>query len=258
MRLMKRHRSAAAACWRAPSSPRRAMPVRNSAKQEDPIPATPKQDLTAIQRTFAPPTPPPLTVFPELREQWKDTPAFLRDSKFDINFRSYYRDEVTNAPNSVGIKEAWAGGGSVSAETGRLFDVVSLRRRALHVLPDLCPARPRRHRPAAAQPAGLCRVRAALRPRAPVRDALRHGRPLPLRHAVPGAARQPHDRPTPSSATRSREHSAMPRSGGPTFNYGGGWIGAIKPRDAIDFQSMASKAGVPTSNCWRGRAGRHV
>ena len=100
--------------------------VAQSAKQEDPIPATPRQDLTAIQRTFAPPTPPPLTVFPALREQWKDTPAFLRDSKFDINFRSYYRDEITNAPNSVGIKEAWAGGGSVAAETGRLFDIVSL------------------------------------------------------------------------------------------------------------------------------------
>lgn len=68
----------------------------------------------------------PLTVFPGLREQWKDTPAFLRDSKFDIHFRSYYRDEVTNAPNGVGIRETWAGGGSLSAETGRLFDIFSL------------------------------------------------------------------------------------------------------------------------------------
>ena len=32
--------------------------------EDYPIPATPKQDLTAIQRTFAPPSPPPLTVFP--------------------------------------------------------------------------------------------------------------------------------------------------------------------------------------------------
>ena len=125
MRLMKRHRSAAGllagAILAASGNASAQYP-----NEEYPIPATPKQDLTAIERTFAPPTPPPLTVFPEIREQWKDTPAFLRDSKFDINFRSYYRDEVTNAPNSVGIKEAWAGGGSVSAETGRLFDVVSL------------------------------------------------------------------------------------------------------------------------------------
>ena len=64
-----------------------------SAKQEDPIPATPKQDLTAIQRQFVPPTPPPLTMFPEVREAWKETPAFLRDSKFDINFLSYFRDD---------------------------------------------------------------------------------------------------------------------------------------------------------------------
>ena len=44
-------------------------------------------------------------------------------------------------------------------------------------------------------------------------------------------------------------------NGGPTFRYGGGWLGAIKPRDAIDFQSMASKAGAPNSNAGVGLVG---
>ena len=100
--------------------------LAQASKQEDPIPANPGQDLTAIERMFVAPTPPPLTAFPELREQWKDTPAFLRDSKFDINVRSYYRDAVTNAPRDTSVKEAWASGGSVSAETGKLFDLVTL------------------------------------------------------------------------------------------------------------------------------------
>ena len=100
--------------------------LAQASKQEDPIPANPGQDLIAIERIFLPPSPPPLTAFPELRERWKDTPAFLRDSKFDINVRSYYRDAVTNAPSAANVKEAWAAGGSVSAETGKLFDLVTL------------------------------------------------------------------------------------------------------------------------------------
>ncbi|WP_043283890.1 hypothetical protein, partial [Reyranella massiliensis] len=52
-----------------------------SAKQERPIPATPAESLTAIESAFTLPKPPPLTLFPHLREQMKDQPAFLRDSK---------------------------------------------------------------------------------------------------------------------------------------------------------------------------------
>src|SRR4051812_15429153 len=69
-----------------------------SAKQEDPIPATPAQSLTAIEKAFASiPTAEPLMLFPQMREQLKDAPAFLRDSKAAINFRSYYRDNLSNA-----------------------------------------------------------------------------------------------------------------------------------------------------------------
>ena len=111
MRLMERHRRAAASLLAATTLAVAGNAGAQSAKQEDPIPATPAQDLTAIQQTFSPPKPPTLAMFPELRERWNDTPAFLRDSQFDINFRSYYRDVITNAPTSVDIKEAWAGGG---------------------------------------------------------------------------------------------------------------------------------------------------
>ena len=51
-----------------------------------PIPATTKDSLTAIQRTFELPAPPPLALFPQMREQMKDTPAFLRDSKVSLTF----------------------------------------------------------------------------------------------------------------------------------------------------------------------------
>ncbi|MFN4017786.1 MAG: hypothetical protein ACK4JB_20765 [Reyranella sp.] len=51
--------------------------LAQASRQEYPIPRNPSEDLTAIERIFTPPKPAPLTAFPELRERWKDTPAFL-------------------------------------------------------------------------------------------------------------------------------------------------------------------------------------
>src|SRR5215470_15123842 len=97
-----------------------------NSRDELPIPASPKADLTAIQRAFKPPPPPPLTLFPKARDQLQDLPPFLRDSKVGLDPRSYYRDVVTSSlGDKVTVKEAWAAGGSVSFETGRLFDVIS-------------------------------------------------------------------------------------------------------------------------------------
>ncbi len=100
--------------------------LAQSANRNDPVPETPRQSLTAIERGFAViPTAEPLSLFPQIREQLKDAPAFLRDSKVGLNVRSYYRDNVTNAATGAGWNEAWAAGGSVAFETGRLFNLIS-------------------------------------------------------------------------------------------------------------------------------------
>jgi hypothetical protein len=53
-----------------------------SARLEDPIPETPRQSLTAIEKSFAAiPTAEPLAVFPQIRQRLVDTPDFLRDSR---------------------------------------------------------------------------------------------------------------------------------------------------------------------------------
>ena len=64
------------------------------------VPETIYQSLTAIQRSFSLPSKPPLTLFPKMREQLKDTPAFLRDSQVGFNVRSYYRDNVESRPKA--------------------------------------------------------------------------------------------------------------------------------------------------------------
>ncbi|MDI1266367.1 MAG: hypothetical protein PS018_24240 [bacterium] len=96
LRGSKSIRRAAAAFLAAAGFVAASSAMAQSSRQEYPIPANPGQDLTAIERLFAPP--PPLTAFPEFRERLKDTPAFLRDSRFNIEARSYYRDAVANAP----------------------------------------------------------------------------------------------------------------------------------------------------------------
>jgi hypothetical protein len=96
--------------------------LAQASRQEYPIPRNPSEDLTAIERIFTPPKPAPLTAFAELRERWKDTPAFLRDSKVSIDARSYYRDAV-RPPGSTGIQEAWAGGGSINYYSQDLLNI---------------------------------------------------------------------------------------------------------------------------------------
>jgi hypothetical protein len=214
---------------------------------ELPIPASPEDDLTAIQRAFKPPPPPPLTLFPRLREQVQDLPPFLRDATFDFNPRSYYRDVVTSSPDKVTVKEAWAAGGSVAFETGRLFDVIS----------------------------GGVVFYASLPLYAPLQydgtDLLLPGQ---LGYDVVGqlygklhlsdnlsftAGRYLYDTPylgpndTRMTPNTFYGYSLIGNggdegSGGPSFRYGAGYIAAIKLRNANTFQSMSRAARANTDN----------
>ncbi len=116
-----------------------------SPNRNDSVPARPDQTLTAIERSFAVlPTAEPLTMFPQIREALRDTPAFFRDSKADINFRSYYRDELTNVGS--GGPATWKeslGGRRFGGVRERQAIRPDLRRLcAVHVLSGLCATRP--------------------------------------------------------------------------------------------------------------------
>lgn len=215
-----------------------------SIRQEWPIPATPEQNLTAIERAFTLPKAPPLTLFPEFREPMKDQPAFLRDSKFDINFRSYYRNEATSGP-AGSLKEAWAAGGSVSFETGRLFDVLSLGAVLYTSLPVYAP-------PEFGNTGLLLRDQQGY---AALGQLYARARLFETHYLTAG--RYYHD--TPFLGPRDNRMSpntfygytltgsfgdAGDKGDGPVFHYGGGWIGAMKQRDGIDFQGMARAAGA--------------
>lgn len=222
-----------------------AMPAQaQSAKQEEPIPETPAKSLTAIERTFTTlPVPETLTLFPQIREQLKGTSAFLRDSKAAINFRSYYRDEVTNAPTGSGWREAWAAGGSVAFETGRLFDLIS----GGFVLYTSFPVyAPLEHdgtgllKPGQQQYGSLGQLYGKV-------HVHKDHEIVAGRYLYDTPFMGPHDnRMSPKTFYGYVLHGTFgdEASGGPHFRYGGGYIAAMKERNSTEFISMGRSAGA--------------
>jgi hypothetical protein len=220
--------------------------LAQSFKQEDPIPATPSQTIGAIERSFTTlRTHEPLALFPRMKEQLQDAPAFLRDSKAGINFRSYFRDIATDAPtgSSSSWKEAWAAGGSFNFETGRLLDLISGGLVLYTSLPIYAPLD---------------------------RDGTQLLRPGQLSYGVLGqlygkvhlneqntivAGRYLYDTPfigpqdNRMSPNTFYGYTLMGSYGeaegsGPFFRYGGGYIAAIKQRNSTEFVSMSRAAGA--------------
>ena len=172
----------------------------------------------------------------------KDAPAFVRDSTFSINPRTYYRDNVSNAPSGSSINEAWAGGGSLAFETGRLFDVVSFGTVVYATFPLYAPLD--RGGTGLLQPdqAGFA-VAGQLYGRAKVYEdnyftAGRYFYDTPYlgpwdNRMIP----QTFYGYTMTGSFGEPEH-------GPHFRYGGGYIATLKPRDSATFLSMSRQAGA--------------
>ena len=215
-------------------------------RQEDPIPASPGQDLTAIDSLFRPPPPTALTLFPGMRDQMNDAPAFVRDSKFSINPRSYYFDQVTNKPAKVSVSEAWAGGGSLAAETGRLFDILSFGTVVYATFPLYAPLG--YGDTGLLQPdQGGFAVPGQLYARAELFDslAITGGRYL---YNTPYLGPQDNRMIPNTFYGYTLVGTVGDPERGPSLRYGGGYIAMIKPRDSATFLSMSRQAGANVDN----------
>ena len=104
-------------------------------RDQEPVPESVDQVVTSYGTVLQGETAEVPRFFPWLKEQLKDTPPFFRDTKLNLNVRTYYfyREKYDNAVN-----EAWALGGR-SLLPVRLVSR-SLRRgcRALYVPATLC------------------------------------------------------------------------------------------------------------------------
>jgi hypothetical protein len=92
--------------------------------EEEPIPSSVKEILAPMDRLgqIKPWRP---GLFPWLKEQLKDYPPFLRDTRLGLNFRSYYQRR-SNYNYNDSINETWAMGGSLAYTSGWLFDRISI------------------------------------------------------------------------------------------------------------------------------------
>jgi hypothetical protein len=76
------------------------------------------EDVTPMDKSFEEKPPPPEKVV-STKEPLKDTPPFLRDTKLDLNLRTYY----SYSDNFDGTRnEAWALGGSFAYRSGWFLD----------------------------------------------------------------------------------------------------------------------------------------
>lgn len=176
-------------------------------------------------------------LFPSLKEDMKDLPAFLRDTEFTIYLRSYY----LNRENPDGTEnEAWAFGGWAAYRSGWLFDVFQIGATVYGSAPLYAPDDKDGTTLLKSGQEGygvLGEAFAALR----YKDyAVAKG----YRQEVSqGYINRQDNRMTPNTF----EGLTLGGKLGPV-EYFGGYLWDIKPRNADEFQSMAEKAGAADSD----------
>jgi len=88
--------------------------AQEAVSQDGPPPSSVEESVTPMDKAFEKP-PERVRPLEKLKDTLKDTPPFFRDTKLDVNLRSYYfyRDKFDNSTS-----EAWALGGSLSYKSG--------------------------------------------------------------------------------------------------------------------------------------------
>ena len=176
-------------------------------------------------------------LFPSLKEDMKDLPAFLRDTDFTLYLRSYY----FNRENPDGTEnEAWAFGGWAAYRSGWLFDLFQIGATVYGSAPLYAPDDKDGTtllKPGQEGYGVLGEAFAALR----YKDyAVAKGY---RQEVTQGYINRQDNRMTPNTF----EGVTLGGKLGPV-EYLGGYLWDIKPRNADEFQSMSEKAGAAGSD----------
>jgi hypothetical protein len=96
--------------------------AQEAISEEEPTPGSVQEEILPMERTFQEKPSPP-GVFPWLTEQLKTASPFFRDTKLDLNIRTYYfyRDKFDDTKS-----EAWTLGGSLAYRSGWFLDHLSI------------------------------------------------------------------------------------------------------------------------------------
>jgi len=102
----------------------RPLQAQESIDEEEPIPSSVEEIIAPLDRLAEKKLWRP-GLFPWIKEQLKDSPPFLRDTRVSLNLRSFYQRR-SNYNYDDSINETWAMGGALSYTSGLLYDRFSV------------------------------------------------------------------------------------------------------------------------------------
>ncbi len=113
-------------------------------RNERPAPPSVEKLPGPIVVAFPPPEPARTPRLPQVKQALQHLPAFASDMRLDVNFRSYYflrnlDDDLLVRLGAPEKSEAWAAGGSITAQSGWMWDRVALGGELFASLPLYAP-----------------------------------------------------------------------------------------------------------------------
>ena len=197
-----------------------------------------REDVNVGSPDAAPPPPPQTglleTSFPDLREGMAKLPPFLRDTDFNVHFRSFYFNRQNDDDTA---SEAWALGGWIQYASGWLFDTFQMGATYYGSFPIYAPD----------DRAGtllLTPGTGAISVFGEAWGAFRYKEYVLLRGGrvkVDDGYVNPQDnRMVPNTFEGVTLSGTLD-----WFRYDLGYLGTIKPRDSNNFISMSQQAGAP-------------
>ena len=220
--------------------------------QDVPMTTNVEERVSPIERSFLETIPRP-GLFPQLKEALKDTDPFIRDTKFEVNLRTYYfyRDNYPNTTPQA--NEAWAIGGALAYRSGWFLNHFGIG--AVGYLSEPLYAPDDRDGTLLLKPGqkGYA-VLGQLYGR--VKLAENHFLNLYRYEYNTPYINKDDNRMTPKTFEGYTYQGASGgKDGAPGFRYGGGYITKIKEKNSEDFVSMSRDAGAPVDNgVWFGGA----
>jgi hypothetical protein len=208
-------------------------------RAEEPTPSSVDEVTTPMDRSFK--EKPSLPgFFPWAKEQLKDTDPFFRDTKLDVNLRTYYfyRDKYDDS-----VSEAWAIGGALSYKSGWFLDHFGLGAVLYTSQPLYAPD----------DRDGTLLLKPGQEGYTVLGQL--YGRVKLFEENFINLYRYEYNTPfinkndtrmTPNTFEGYTFQGASGgKDGAPGFRYGGGYITKIKERDSDKFVSMSKDAGAP-------------
>ena len=212
--------------------------------QEEPTPTSVEESVSPIERSFVEKAA-RQGLFPQFKEHLKDMDPFFRDTRLDVNLRTYYFYQDNYPNTNPEVNEAWAIGGALSYRSGWFLDHFGIGAVAYLSEPLYGPD----------DRDGTQLLKTGQRGYAVLGQL--YGRVKLIEDNYLNLYRYEYNTPyinkddsrmTPKTFEGYTFQGASGgKDGGPGFRYGGGYITKIKERESEDFVWMSRDAGAPVN-----------